>query len=245
MSRSHVVINLVALLLFICSCNNNKNRISTEEGALSNQTGLDSLNFNSSSLDKFDDTLHLQNKAFIITIEKDTMNFEEDASFGVGDDDAFTAEDFKIYRIFDGISYDLSNKLNDYNLTTSVTNKFNIRDTFIIVVYFPGLGNKMKQDTNVIVEKLLVFNGDRNNYNDWKKSGGIKKMSLGINQEIIDTVALANTYKMQIVDFSFKPLYNKSGNSDTIKIVVEDIYPGTNNNTYSISELKLDAKRLY
>jgi hypothetical protein len=69
-------------------------------------------------------------------------------------------------------------------------------------------------------------------------------MSLGINQGIIDTVVLENTYKMQIVDFSFKPLYNKSGYSDTIKIVVEDIYPGANN-TYSISELKLDAKRLY
>ena len=242
MNRSHVVINLVVLLLLICSCNNNK--ISTGEGILSNQTDSDSLNVNSSSLDKFGDTLHKQNRVFVTTIETDTMNIEEDASFGVGDDDAFTAEDFKLYKIRDGVSYDLSNKLNDYNLTTAVANKFNIRDTFIIVVYFPGLGNKMKQDTNVIVEKLLVFNGDRSNYNNWKKSGGIKKMSLGINQGIIDTVVLENTYKMQIVDFSFKPLYNKSGYSDTIKIVVEDIYPGANN-TYSISELKLDAKRLY
>ena len=48
------------------------------------------------------DTLDGINKVVVTTIESDTMNFEEDSNYGIGDDDAFSAEDFKVYSIKNG-----------------------------------------------------------------------------------------------------------------------------------------------
>ena len=139
----------------------------------------------------------------------------------------------------------MSSKLNDYDLTTAAKYHFNGNDTILIVIYFPGLSDGDRRDTLISVKKLDLFNGDRRSYSTWKKSGGIKKISLAINQTVIDTaIFFQNTYKIQEADFSFKPLYSMRGYKDTIRIVVKEIYPGIDNE-YNISELKLGARRYY
>ncbi|SHL81397.1 hypothetical protein SAMN05444266_10580 [Chitinophaga jiangningensis] len=105
--------------------------------------------------------LDLRNRILLTVIDSDTMDFDSDATYGIGDDDAFTAEDFKVYKVFNGVSYEISDKLNDYYLTISISNRFSRRDIFLLVIYFLGLSNKMQRDTNIIARKLIVFNGNR------------------------------------------------------------------------------------
>lgn len=191
------------------------------------------------------DTLPTVNRVVVSTTENDNMNFEEDSNYGIGDDDAFTAEDFKVYRIKNDSTSPALRGMNDYSLTTAVTGSFSGRDTIILVIWFPGLVNSERKDPLISVSGLSIFNGNRHSYQLWKESGGIRKMSLAINQQVLDTgIILQNTYKHQYLDFSYKTLYNFSGHRDTIKIIVEDIYP-EKDNEYSISEIKLDAIRYY
>ncbi|RFS21195.1 hypothetical protein DVR12_17835 [Chitinophaga silvatica] len=229
-------IGATLILLAIFSCNNSHTTSKADSISVKEPIII--------PVEEVEEPIRQLNKISVNTIESDTMNFEEDSNFGIGDDDAFTAEDFTVHRVRDGLVSDDIKKLNDYCLTTSVKSKFSGRDTFMIIIWFPGIAGR-RNDTLISVSKLEIFNGDRSSYHNWEKSGGIKKMSLAINQEVLDSaIILENTYKLQIIDFSYRPLYNISGNRDTIKVIVEEIYPGVNG-TYGLSELKLDAWRFY
>lgn len=184
----------------------------------------------------------------VIVSQTDTFDYEADSQYGVGDDDLFTANDPKIYKINNGKWNDISNILDDYNLTTSVDLLLNNKnpDTFCIVVKFPGLTSLSNIDTLGLVNSIAIFNGKRTSVSYWKKSGKVKEIELLHNGLSQGCTQLINTYKYQTVNFK-KPIALLKGKSDTFSIIVKSTYPISKIELqkYSISEIKLEGERRY
>lgn len=242
------------LVLGACNSSSQSRRMADSKLSNDNKTIDSSVLLNKDNHQKIEqklsDTLNMNINKEGLSIEvweSDTFDVESDNNYGVGDDDMFTADDLHIYKLSGEKPVDVAGKLNDYNLTTALRSSFvsDKRDTFILVVNFPGLAGRQKIDTNIVVDKIEIFNGNRKSPVDWKKGGAAKEIVVYKNTVVLGSLALENTYKKQTINLLRTPLYNVTGATDTIKLVVTSIYPGAKNNTYYLSEVKLRGERRY
>ena len=180
--------------------------------------------------------------------QADTFEVETDREYSVGDDDLFMANEMKIYQLDKGNLNDVSSKLNDYDLSTSMDYKFDINsyDTFMSIFSFPGLNEGINTNTLGVIDGITVFNGNRKNLSQWEKSGKIDQVQIFYNNKLQGCARLKSTFKYQKILLEREiPLLR--GKSDTLSLVIKSIYPlmGIKHNQFTISELKIEGRRLY
>ena len=181
----------------------------------------------------------------VILFENDSIDSVADKEYGVGDDDLFSNDNFKIYQIKEGKYVDVSTKLNDYDLTTSVVSTFyqNEKDTIALVVDFKGLYN-LNKDTVATINGIDIFNGNRANIEEWTKQGSVQDIKILNDNRIIGRATLKKTYKGQTISLENAPIVNLRGKSDTVFVLIESIFNGSaKSNSYSISEVKLQGTK--
>lgn len=181
--------------------------------------------------------------------ENDTINYEEDIDYGIGDDDLFQADDFKIIKTTGDTIGSEINKLNDYNLATFYKSNFvtGKNDTLLLIVSFPGLRRGLNRDTTIVIDEISFFNGNRHSKKEWEMSGKVKAISILNNHQLIGDFKLADTYKYQSIWLNSRSIANIRGTTDTIAIVIKDIYPGIGKeaDSYSLSEIKFGGIKKY
>lgn len=173
--------------------------------------------------------------------ENDTINFDDDSEYGVGDDNIFTYQEFYLVSS-DTIKNIELEKLNDYNLSTAyLNNTFNGKFDTLYIINDYSEYPKVYSDTALVIDNVSIFNGNRLSLNDWEKSIKVKDMEIHHKGQCFGKFSLENTYKAQFVNLNngIPILY---GTKDSIMLVIKSVYaPPTNTVGYSISEVKLDG----
>jgi hypothetical protein len=170
----------------------------------------------------------------------DSINADEDAEFGVGDDGLFTAREPQFFS-----NGNEAPGLSDYNLQSAWHDQFNgsSPDTLMAVIAFTGFD---QPDTAILINEMFLFNGDRKNLNSWQGSGKIKNIRILFHEQCIGTAVLENTLKMQTINLKNNQIPIKSGMIDTIKIIVAGLHGSSKKSTnYSISEIGFSGIRYY
>ena len=189
-----------------------------------------------------------QDSLLVTTARYDTLNPATDSLYGVGDDDLFTARDPEMYKVKDGKWKEVSDLINDYDLTTCIEGQLGPgqSDTFSIIIAFEGIANNPDTDTNGIVNTIDIFNGNRKSLSFWEKSGKVKDIQIWHNSTFQGAARLRNTYKCQSVNLKH-PVPLLSGQADTFSIIIQSCYSSTQqeNYKYAISEIKPDGERKY
>ncbi|MDI9312560.1 MAG: hypothetical protein QM535_20280 [Limnohabitans sp.] len=177
--------------------------------------------------------------------KNDTFDIEADMEYGIGDDDLFSANNFKLYRFDSGVLHDASDMLDDYNLTTAAKFKHKKSDTLFAIFSFPNIISSEK-DTLAIIKSITIFNGNRKSMQKWKVSRKIRQLEFFHRGNILGCAELQNTFKYQNVNLLHN-IYVHPKQSDTIIIVIKSIYSNTINksNTYEISEIKIEGEKKY
>lgn len=181
----------------------------------------------------------------ITVSEIDTFDYEADSQYGVGDDDFFTYKDF---YVVDNNSSDTESlaRMNDYNLLTAYTKAtFNNRPDTLFIINDYSDYPKVHSDTAMIIDQIMVFNGNRNSLLEWEKSAKARDVAIYHSNLCVGEFSLKKTYKMQTVNFGKNKFAIRYGITDSIILVIKNTYPSSELGGYSISEIKLGGERRY
>ncbi|MDI9320180.1 MAG: hypothetical protein QM530_06840 [Phycisphaerales bacterium] len=180
----------------------------------------------------------------VIVSETDTFDYEADGQYGVGDDDLFSYKDFYVIDK-ESSDTDFLERINDYNLLTAYTKATfrNQSDTLFIINDYSDYP-KVYSDTAMIINEIMICNGNRNSLLTWKKSTKICDAAIYHSNICIGEFSLKKTYKMQTVNFGKNKFAIRYGVKDSIIFVIKSIYPSNELGGYSISEIKLEGEKI-